>query len=365
MERSINVRSQTFQGSSMAASVKQIAEELGVSFQLVSAVLAGKSYCRASEETKRKIFATAEKLGYQPNMNARVLTGKPSRVLGLIADLHAASPSNRVLAELEREATRADFRLMIGGFHDRVEDIISSYRLLQQHRVDGIFLLSLDDLRYRKQLTDFLQGEKNLVVIRAPMMKQHFGVATSLSSMFAEIVTELQEAGRRNIHYMGTYPVSHQAMKERIRGFSKAFDDAEDRVHRLSSSGGILEADGMSPDDFIEKVVKPRKIDALVMQDDLSALHWIDLLQKHHLTVPDDVAVTGCNNDPFARYAAPSIASVDFREKQIAQAAMKLMLRSLRGEAPEIVRIRLEFIRRKSFSRSISTVIQSDGGPQS
>ena len=131
----------------MAVSVKQIADELNISFQLVSAVLAGKTYCRASRETKRKIFETAEKMGYQPNVNAKVLAGKPSRVLGLIADLHAASPSSRVLAELEREAALADFRLMIGGFHDRVEDIISSFRLLQQHRVDGIFLLSLDDLR--------------------------------------------------------------------------------------------------------------------------------------------------------------------------------------------------------------------------
>ena len=277
----------------------------------------------------------------------------------MLADLHAASPSTRVLTELEREASQADFRLMIGGFHDRVEDIISSYRLLQQHKVDGIFLLSLDDLRYRKTLTDFLAEEKHLVVIRAPLMKQHFGVATSLSSTVAEIVMELEKADRKNIHYLGTYPISHQAMRERIRGFSKAFDDAETRVHKLSFRAGHQEIDGITPDDFIEKAMKPQNIDALVMQDDLSALHWINLLQEHHLSVPEDVAVIGCNNEPFAHYASPAIASIDFKEKQIARAAMELMQKSLRGDAPETVRIQLEFIHRKSFRNPTSTPMKA------
>ena len=333
----------------MAVTVKQIADELNISFQLVSAVLTGKSYCRASKEKKQLILETAEKMGYMPNVNARVLAGKPSRVLGLLADLRAASPSTRVLAELEREVVQAGFRLMIGGFHDRVEDIISSYSLLQQHHVDGVFLLSLDDLRYRKRLTDFFREKNHLVVIRAPLMKQHSCVEVNLSSVFAEIVTELQKTGRKNIHYLGSDPASHQAMKERVQGFSKTFGDPEKRLHKVTFSGGIGQVDGMLQDEFIEKIIKRQKIDALVMQDDLFALQWLNLLQEHHLNVPDDVAVTGCNNETFSSYAAPAIASVDFKEKSIARAAMELMQKSLCGAAPETVRLRPEFIRRKSF----------------
>lgn len=333
----------------MAVTVKQIADELNISFQLVSAVLTGKTYCRASKEKKQLILETAARMGYMPNLNARVLAGKPSGVLGLLADLHAPSPSTKVLAELEKEASLAGFRLMIGGFHDRVEDIISSCRLLQQHNVDGVFLLSLDDLRYRKQLTDFFQQEKHLVIIRAPLMKQHFCVAVDLSSVFAKIVGNLKEAGRKNIHYLGTYPPSHQAMKERVRGFSKTFCDAEQRLHKLTFSGGVRKVDGMLPDDFIETTIKRQKIDALVIQDDLFALEWLNLLQEHHLRIPEDIAVTGCNNETFARYTSPPLASIDFNEVVIARTAMDLMLKSLRGAAPETVRLQPEFIPRKSF----------------
>ena len=79
MERSI--RHREFQGENgMAVTVKQIADELNISFQLVSAVLNNKNYCRASEEKKRLIRETAAKMGYMPNVNARVLAGKPSGV---------------------------------------------------------------------------------------------------------------------------------------------------------------------------------------------------------------------------------------------------------------------------------------------
>ena len=333
----------------MAVTVKQIADELNISFQLVSAVLTGKSYCRASKEKKQLILETAEKMGYVPNANARVLAGKPSRVLGLLADLRAPAPSTRVLAELEREAAQAGFRLMIGGFHDRVEDIISSYGLLQQHKVDGVFLLSLDDSRYRKRLADFFREKNHLVVIRAPLIKQHFCVEVDLSSVFSEIVTELQKDGRKNIHYLGSDPASHQAMKERVQGFGRNFADAEDRLHKLDFSKGTMKADGMTPDEFIRKIIKRRKIDALVIQDDLFALQWLTLLHDHGLKVPEDIAVTGCNNEQFSVCTSPALASVDFRETMIAKAAMELMQKSLQGASPETVRLRPEFIRRKSF----------------
>ena len=351
MERSIMERSFFVYGerNCMAATVKQIAKELNISFQLVSAVLSGKNYCRASKEKKKLILETAAEMGYMPNVNARVLAGKPSGVLGLLADLHAPSPSTRVLAELEKAASLAGFRLMIGGFHDSVDDIISSYRLLQQHKVDGVFLLSLDDLRYRKRLTDFLRQEKHLVVIRAPLMKGHFCVEVDLSSVFEEIVRNLKNAGRKNIHYLGTYPASHQAMKERICGFSKNFGDAETRLHRLTFSGGVRKVDGMLPNEFIKTVIKRKKVDSLVIQDDLFALEWLNLLHEHHLKIPEDIAVTGCNNETFAHYTLPSLSSVDFNETVIARAAMDLMQKSLNGAPPETIRLCPEFIPRNSF----------------
>ena len=58
------------------ATIKQIAQEVGISSSTVSIVLGGKAAERKiSTATQEKIFAAAARLGYQPNMAARSLRG--------------------------------------------------------------------------------------------------------------------------------------------------------------------------------------------------------------------------------------------------------------------------------------------------
>lgn len=59
--------------------IKQIAQEIGISPSTVSIVLGGKAAERKiSKETQQKIFSAAARLGYQPNMAARSLRGGTS-----------------------------------------------------------------------------------------------------------------------------------------------------------------------------------------------------------------------------------------------------------------------------------------------
>lgn len=56
--------------------IKQIAQEVGISPSTVSIVLGGKAAERKiSKETQKRIYAAAARLGYQPNMAARSLRG--------------------------------------------------------------------------------------------------------------------------------------------------------------------------------------------------------------------------------------------------------------------------------------------------
>ncbi|WP_206528329.1 LacI family DNA-binding transcriptional regulator, partial [Mesorhizobium sp. M7A.F.Ca.CA.002.05.1.1] len=59
-----------------------VAREAGVSQSTVSRALAGDG--RISEETKKKIRKTAERLGYTPNGIARSLQTKKTNMVGLI-----------------------------------------------------------------------------------------------------------------------------------------------------------------------------------------------------------------------------------------------------------------------------------------
>src|SRR3712207_5708211 len=68
----------------MPATQKDIARAVGVSQVIVSGVLRGDPRGRVSAETRRRIFEAAERLGYQPNRNARALRTRQSHQIAYI-----------------------------------------------------------------------------------------------------------------------------------------------------------------------------------------------------------------------------------------------------------------------------------------
>ena len=63
--------------------IKQIAQEAGVSYQIVSKVLNNQG--RVSEETRERILGIADELGYVPSRIARSLVSKRTKTLGFVA----------------------------------------------------------------------------------------------------------------------------------------------------------------------------------------------------------------------------------------------------------------------------------------
>ncbi|MEO6848152.1 MAG: LacI family DNA-binding transcriptional regulator, partial [Chthoniobacterales bacterium] len=68
------------------ATLKAIAQEVGVSIQTVSCVL-NRGDIRFSEETKKRIHEVAKRLNYRVNHQARSLVGAKSGMLGMMKSL--------------------------------------------------------------------------------------------------------------------------------------------------------------------------------------------------------------------------------------------------------------------------------------
>ena len=76
--------------------LKDIAEKAGVSMMTVSNVINGKNN-RVSAKTIEKVNAIIEECGYVPNMSARSLTNKTSRIIGIIISLDEESVEDNYL----------------------------------------------------------------------------------------------------------------------------------------------------------------------------------------------------------------------------------------------------------------------------
>ncbi|MBB5781940.1 LacI family DNA-binding transcriptional regulator [Nonomuraea jabiensis] len=72
----------TGRGMGRLPTMKEIADHLGVSRQLVSLVLRGVP--GPSEESRQRILAAADELGYRPNASARLLRQNRTRLIGAL-----------------------------------------------------------------------------------------------------------------------------------------------------------------------------------------------------------------------------------------------------------------------------------------
>lgn len=114
-----------------------VAEKAGVSRTLVSFILDGKP--RASAETRRRVLAVAEELGYRRDAAARVLAQGRSRTLGVLMDVQQMFAAEMVSGIIPA-ARRLGYEVLLSAnlAGEPESDFIES---LLSHRCGGLILL--------------------------------------------------------------------------------------------------------------------------------------------------------------------------------------------------------------------------------
>ena len=177
--------------------LRDIAEKLGISESLVSKVLSGKLGSTAVTEEKAELIRlTASEMGYTPNLNARSLAGKPSRIIGILIDSTAPPVTFRVLAAIERIASAQGYRCMIGEAHDSLGNLRENVDIFMQYGVDGIISLAHE---YPGKKTEFLRlfadYLNRIVFVAEPPYRDAAFVNIDLASPVREAVRHLYDRG--------------------------------------------------------------------------------------------------------------------------------------------------------------------------
>ncbi|MGN0337957.1 MAG: GGDEF domain-containing protein [Lachnospiraceae bacterium] len=81
--------------------------------------------------------------------------------------------------------------------------------------------------------------------------------------------------------------------------------------------------------------------DAIVCANDAMALGVIDELLEAGFRVPEDVKVTGFDNDVFARYNIPSITTIDRNQRELGRTAVQLILSNSESNGKHLVDAKL------------------------
>jgi len=304
-----------------------LAREVGVSRPVVAAALfASGGNTRVSPALAARIRATAARLGYRPNAVARQLKTGRSRLLGVVIGADNPPANQMRLLQLEAEAFRRGYRLLIAYLHDMGESAALMADLVARG-VEGVFWLHLPFCLEQPPKAAIFRAVPR-VIFNDERWCPHGGVVrVDYADGIRQAVHHLAARGHRRIGMMlaarGGWP--GDPILARLRGYQTAL-----RELNLPGRRSLVWF-GSSPDPAapaigaaLAELLDRRHVTAIITSNDQWAAETIKQLRRRRLRIPEDVALVGFDNDDLARRLDPELTTVDHNHGLFVERALAL-----------------------------------------
>ncbi|MCR4921804.1 MAG: LacI family transcriptional regulator [Bacteroidaceae bacterium] len=309
----------------MAVSIKDIAERLNVSTATVSLTLSGQGDLRkVSKKTQQRVLACARELRYQPNVLARSLNKGYSENLGLIVPDITDSFFSQLADQIELEAEKRNYTLMMCCSHNDYRREERMIGLLQQKRVDGLLIAPLrrpDDGPYQNLADGFPAVAFDQL---QPQWKGNSVVSNDRKTS-GEIVERMVRRGARRIALL-CIDAERYSIRERVRGYREALEAAG--IAACEELYAELSIDSYRCDlpQVLDRIlaVRPR-VDAFFFTTHLLAEELVHYMQERGVRLPDDCQLACFHGNMLLRSLFPSITIVQMPIEEIARESVRLI----------------------------------------
>jgi LacI family transcriptional regulator len=309
-------------------SMKDIAQQLGVSTALVSYVLNDQLTDRINKDTAEKIKQLAEELNYRPNHIAKSLKSSRTNTIGLIlADI--SNPFSAHLARIiEDEAKKNKYSVIFGSADENPKKSQDLINLLLSRQVDGFIIAPAEDSE--KQLLFLQKQDVPFVLIDRyfPDLKvNHIAIDNYKASY--EAVSHLIGNGFKKIA-MINFNTTLFHLQERVRGYKEALRDAQVQTVgsdlREVNEKHIITEVKQCIDELLND---PEPIDALFFGSNNLAIEGMVYIQSLKIKVPQDLAIVCFDEaNAYNLFYCP-LTYVRQPLKEIGKKAVDLLLESV------------------------------------
>jgi LacI family transcriptional regulator len=310
----------------MRVTLKDIADEAGVSMMTVSNVVNGKR-ARVSPDTIERIQRIVAARGYVPSASARSLAAKASRMIGLLVpaadeDSLMISPHNvEILGQIERELRKSGYHLLLRGIAQpsEVGEALKSWSL------DGAVLLGFLDEDIDR-LTAGAVGNVSLLAIDSystnPLTT---GVRSDDYTGALLAARHLLDLGHREIVFAGPSFTDVGVVHQRYAGFRAAFSEAGlTWTERLATVETTTHSTGRELGRHL--MTGHPNATAVFATADILAIGIMEGLSDSGYDVPGQVSVIGFDNLDLSEYVTPKLTTVAQDIPQKAAIAVRLLL---------------------------------------
>ncbi|SDU90463.1 DNA-binding transcriptional regulator, LacI/PurR family [Microlunatus sagamiharensis] len=269
--------------------MSDVAERAGVSRALVSIVF--RDVPGASTETRVRVRAAADELGYRPDRRARLLSRRRTQVLGVVFALGHEFHAD-LIARLYRSAAAHGQELALSGTTAGRDEAEAAADLLSL-RCDALLLIGGE--RPEPELAELAGSVPVVVLARATTAAGLDVVRTDDAAGAALAARHLLDLGHtRVVHVDGG---ATAGADERRQGFAAAVAAAG--VPADVERGGLTEDDGAAAAERL--LARPDLPTGLSVFNDQSAAGVLAVLQQAGRRWPEDVSVVGYDDSRLAR----------------------------------------------------------------
>ena len=323
------------------ATIYDIAREAGVSAATVTRVINHSPSVR--EATRQKVQQVIDARGYTPSVLAQDLGSGSARIIGIILPSIRNPYYADLVSAADDEARQHGYSLWIyqmpqrGEITSEVIDRLIARRLSGAFFMGGIYDVDRPDLR---ELLARLGHYMPVVAICPP--RENLG--------FVCMYNDLDHAVRRTVRHL--HLLGHRKMA--MIGGAVRLEDSGQRA--LSFLDELRKLDLPAPPDFsrqgggeavtgehdvlslLTEVPPEKRPTALFCYNDLTALGAMRQLRRMGYSLPEDMAIVGCDNQFFCPYLWPSLTSIDMQTEEHARSAVRELLSASQNRSAAIVR---------------------------
>lgn len=322
---------------------QDVARHAGVSRTTVSFVLNNVAGMQISDETRQRVTAAAQALGYVPDAAAQALASGHSGTIGLLlARRSDVIGSDLFLTQmmhvLVREVNRQGMRLLLEVV-ENYENQESFLRLVRSNSLDGVLYSGprLDDSALRSLVS---HGVPTVLMGALPGSPYCF-VDVNNRSAAQTAVEHLLRLGHRRIACLTNAPAAYAASSDRLCGYQDALSAAGVPVDQNLIRYGDFDAESgyMQMQALLRQQPRPT---AVFVASDVVAIGAIKAIHEAGLSIPQQMAVVGFDDVPVAKYFEPALTTMHLPIAELAARACDMLVHFIQGKPPEQTQILLE-----------------------
>ena len=315
--------------------ISDVAKAAGVSMAAVSRVACGDKTFVIRDETRERITEAARKLNYKPSPVARGLRKSKTFSLGIVVPELDNPIHARIIMGAERAAAERGYSLLIAHRGIGMSEIEIYERLVQQNRVDGLIVATLQDEKLAVPALQKLDNPFVLVNRKARGGKHYVVVDDRGGSKLA--VDFLVSLGHRRIAHLSGEPHRYNS-KCRLQGYKDGLQNADIPFdeHLVAEAGYTQSGGAAAVRQILEKGAPPAT--AIFATTLLVAAGAMSALWSEGIRVPDEISVIGFNDGAVAEVLAPPLTTVRTPLEEMGFEAVSSLIQHLEGEGKFIGR---------------------------